>query len=78
MNDSPTLIHKSTTIFDNAFKGKSNKTDDFLVIGHDIHNQTANVLTEHMLQRIKALGFRAVTVGTCLGDAKENWYRNDI
>lgn len=77
LNDSPALIQNSKTIFDNAFNGKSSVTDDFLVIGHDIHNQTANVLVEYMLQRIQSMGYRAVTVGTCLGDPKANWYRTD-
>lgn len=30
-----------------------------------------------MLKAIKEKGYKAVTVGECLGDAKENWYRVD-
>jgi peptidoglycan/xylan/chitin deacetylase (PgdA/CDA1 family) len=77
LNDSPAQIQKSTKIFDDALQGKSSEIDNFLVISHDIHNQTANVLTEHMLERIQQMGFRAVTLGACLGDPEENWYRND-
>jgi len=29
-----------------------------------------------MLDRILALGYKPVTVGECLGDPKENWYRS--
>jgi peptidoglycan/xylan/chitin deacetylase (PgdA/CDA1 family) len=47
----------------------------WLSIGHDILDQTANNLTEYMLQTIQQLGYKAVTVGDCLGDPKENWYR---
>lgn len=47
------------------------------MIGHDIHNQTANVLVEYMLQGLQAKGYKAVTVGECLGDPKANWYRTD-
>ncbi|KAH7412105.1 hypothetical protein DE146DRAFT_602168 [Phaeosphaeria sp. MPI-PUGE-AT-0046c] len=51
------------------------KGDKWLAIGHDILDQTANNLTEYMLQTIQQLGYKAVTVGDCLGDPKENWYR---
>jgi hypothetical protein len=77
LNDSPTLIQNSKTLFDNALVGKSPTTDDFLVIAHDIHNQTSAVLVEYMLKSIAAKGYRPVTVGTCLGDDKSNWYRTD-
>jgi peptidoglycan/xylan/chitin deacetylase (PgdA/CDA1 family) len=45
-------------------------------IGHDILDQTANNLTEYMLQTLQQLGYKAVTMGECLGDPKENWYRS--
>lgn len=77
LNDSPTLIQNSKTIFDNALAGKSSATDEFLVISHDIHNQTSEVLVEYMLIGLQAKGYRAVTVGECLGDPKANWYRTD-
>ncbi|KAK6586201.1 hypothetical protein PZA11_001258 [Diplocarpon coronariae] len=77
LNDSPALIQNSKTIFDNALAAKSPTSDDFLIIGHDIHNQTANVLVEYMLQQIQSKGYKPVTVGDCLGDPKANWYRTD-
>jgi hypothetical protein len=30
-----------------------------------------------MLQTLQAKGYRAVTVGECLGDPEANWYRSD-
>lgn len=49
----------------------------FIEIAHDIHEQTVHNLTAWTLERMKALGFgTSVTVGECLGDPKENWYRN--
>jgi hypothetical protein len=77
LNDSPTLIQNSKNIFDAALQGKSVYTADFLVIAHDIHNQTSNVLVEYMLKGILAKGYNPVTVGDCLGDPKANWYRTD-
>jgi hypothetical protein len=77
LNDSPTLIQNSKNIFDAALNGTSSSTSDFLVISHDIHNQTSQVLVEYMLQGLKARGYTPVTVGECLGDPQENWYRTD-
>jgi hypothetical protein len=48
----------------------------WLVIGHDIHEQTAFNLTEFAIQQFQAKGFRMVTVGECLGDPSLNWYRD--
>jgi peptidoglycan/xylan/chitin deacetylase (PgdA/CDA1 family) len=52
------------------------KGDKWLSIGHDILDQTANNLTEYMLSTLTQLGYKAVTVGECLGDPKANWYRS--
>ncbi len=49
--------------------------DSFLVLSHDVHQETAYTLAPFMLQKIRDRGLRAVTVGECLGDAPENWYR---
>ncbi|CAO2653228.1 Nn.00g026390.m01.CDS01 [Neocucurbitaria sp. VM-36] len=64
------------------FKGNLTKNgasvangDKFLSIGHDILEQTAMNLTEFMLSTLTQLGYKAVTVGECLGDPSENWYR---
>ncbi|KAM0133263.1 hypothetical protein ACHAPC_008333 [Botrytis cinerea] len=77
LNDSPTLIHNAQTIFSNTLNASNPRTDHPLVISHDIHNQTSQVLVEYMLKTAVAKGYRPVTVGTCLGDEKANWYRTD-
>lgn len=77
LNDSPDQIGKSKTIFDNAFNGKSNTDSEFLAISHDIHEQTSEQLVEYMLKGLKSRGYSSVTVGTCLGEQKDNWYRID-
>ncbi|CAI6340074.1 unnamed protein product [Periconia digitata] len=56
--------------------GATPANNEWLVIGHDIHYQTAYNLTEFMLSTLTQLGYKAVTVGECLGDPVENWYRN--
>ncbi|KAF6822675.1 chitin deacetylase [Colletotrichum plurivorum] len=75
LHDSPTEIIKSKKIVDQALAAKPGATDNFLVIGHDIHQQTVYNLAEYMLQRFKAK--KMVTLGDCLGDPKQNWYRTD-
>jgi hypothetical protein len=77
LNVSPTLIQNSKNAFDAAVQGASPAASKFLLIGHDIHQQTAYNLTDYLLSRMKTLGFgTSVTVGQCLGDPSANWYRS--
>ncbi|PSK60533.1 Chitin deacetylase [Elsinoe australis] len=46
-----------------------------LVLAHDIHATTVQILSERMLITARDAGYRFVTVGECLGDPRENWYR---
>ncbi|KAF2203411.1 glycoside hydrolase/deacetylase [Delitschia confertaspora ATCC 74209] len=57
-------------------KGLAAANNEWLAIGHDIHYQTAYNLTDYMLSTLTQLGYKAVTVGQCLGDPVANWYRN--
>ncbi|KAI9757219.1 MAG: hypothetical protein M1835_000664 [Candelina submexicana] len=75
-NDSPTLIQNSKNNFVNGIAGGTPQNNDYLVIGHDIHEQTAHNLTAFMLDQIKSRGYRAVTMGECMGDGPSNWYRS--
>lgn len=70
-------IQKSKDLFKGKVtrNGATPETSSSLAIGHDILDQTANNLTEYMLSTLTQLGYKAVTVGECLGDAEENWYR---
>lgn len=76
-NDDPSLIQQSKDIFDDALSSGSPRTKSWLAIGHDAHEQTVHNLTEHMLQTMTRLGYRPVTLGDCLNDPRENWYRTD-
>lgn len=78
LNDDPTLIQNSkdyfTTYLDDTAPDPA--TDNMMSLSHDIHYQTVYNLTEFMLQTIMADGYvNSVTVGECLGDPAENWYR---
>jgi hypothetical protein len=76
--DDPAKIQRSKNWFKgNITKGGATAAGGakWLDIQHDIHEQTANNLTEYMLITLKDLGYKAVTVGECLGDPVANWYR---
>jgi hypothetical protein len=57
-----------------------NRVENFnqnVIINHDIHYQTAYNLTNYMLDYMNFTGWStSVTLGECLGDPPENWYRN--
>ncbi|KAJ5319264.1 uncharacterized protein N7506_011968 [Penicillium brevicompactum] len=46
-----------------------------VVLAHDSHRSTAEILVEDMLGEIEMRGLSAVTIGECLGDAE--WYRTE-
>ncbi|KAK8050038.1 chitin deacetylase [Apiospora phragmitis] len=70
-------IQTSKDIVTQFFEGKQSAAFDALSIGHDIHFQTVYNLTEFMLQTVSKQGYKFVTVGECLNDPVENWYRYD-
>ncbi|KAJ5611161.1 hypothetical protein N7510_007880 [Penicillium lagena] len=76
-NDNPGRIQLSKDIFDRALGSASPYDKSWLVIAHDAHEQTVHNLTEHMLKTASELGYRPVTVGECLRDSPEHWYRRD-
>lgn len=75
LNTKPEQIQASKDIWDDAVEGSDPATDSFLQIEHDIHEQVVYNLTDYILDSLSSLGYRAVTVGECLGDPSENWYR---
>lgn len=76
-NDHPGRIQLSKDIFDRALGSASPYDKSWLVIAHDAHEQTVHNLTEHMLKTASERGYRPVTVGECLRDSPEHWYRRD-
>ena len=74
LNDSPSLIQNSKNIY--AGNLTDGQDDNWLVISHDIQQQTAYNLTQYMITFGQANGWKFGTVGDCLGDPKQNWYRS--
>jgi peptidoglycan/xylan/chitin deacetylase (PgdA/CDA1 family) len=77
--DTDDYNQKEATLPKQWFKGNLTRTGDpndpWITISHDIMNFTATDLTEYMLKTLTELGYRAVTIGECLGDPEGNWYR---
>ncbi|KGO67814.1 Glycoside hydrolase/deacetylase, beta/alpha-barrel [Penicillium italicum] len=46
-----------------------------IVLAHDAHQYTVEILVDNMLAHVERRGLSAVTVGECLGDPSEYWYR---
>jgi peptidoglycan/xylan/chitin deacetylase (PgdA/CDA1 family) len=73
-HDSPHGIAESMDIFAGMLAG--NPADSsYIVLSHDVYGQTTETLLPFMLEALVKRGFKAVTVGECLGDPAENWYR---
>lgn len=74
--DDPNEIWKAKKIWDDSMAEFNNTDTHYINISHDIHYQTAYNLTNYMLDYMKWLNYgTSVTVGECMGDPKENWYR---
>lgn len=76
--DDPSKIQTAKNNFRNGITagGATAANSEWLSIAHDIHAQTAYNLTDYMLSTLTSLGYKAVTVGECLGDPAANWYRS--
>ena len=75
LHDSPQEIQTSKDIWSDAIDRSNPAAQDFLMIEHDIHYETVYNLTDYVLTGLFAKGYRSVTVGECLGDPPQNWYR---
>lgn len=77
--DSPDLIQNSKNNVMDAVQqyGTDPSESNFLIIAHDIQYQTVYNLTAFIIEYMQQQGFGLpVTVGQCLGDPEENWYRS--
>lgn len=72
-NDSPDLIQTSK---DRYAAGLASLSSGYIILAHDVHEQTVTNLTAYMITTAQDLGFKLVTVGACLGDPETNWYRS--
>ncbi|KAH7213997.1 hypothetical protein BKA60DRAFT_597598 [Fusarium oxysporum] len=75
-NNTPDKIQTSKNTFSNGVSTNA-KANAYIELSHDVQEQTAYNLTAFMIKTIKDRGYRAVPVGECLGDVRENWYVTD-
>jgi peptidoglycan/xylan/chitin deacetylase (PgdA/CDA1 family) len=75
-NDDPNLIQTSKDIWDTRVENLNPVTGSVLQIEHDPLYQPVYNLTEYVLDSLFRNEFKSVTIGECLGDPPENWYRN--
>ncbi|KAG8408019.1 hypothetical protein J3459_018285 [Metarhizium acridum] len=74
MYDDPALIQRAKDRYSSTLS-LNWKENSYIVLAHDVHEQTVHNLTEFMVHLARERGYKLVTVGECLGDPKENWYR---
>ncbi|KAH7158672.1 hypothetical protein DER46DRAFT_627150 [Fusarium sp. MPI-SDFR-AT-0072] len=70
-NNTPDMIQTSKNTFSNGVSTNA-KANAYIELSHDVQKQTAYNLTAFMIKTIKDRGYKAVPVGECLGDAREN------
>lgn len=73
--DDPALIQRAKDNWDAVLARADPATDSLLTLEHDALYQTVFNLTDYLFTTMREKGWRAVTVGECLGDPEENWYR---
>ncbi|KAL7910546.1 hypothetical protein GGI35DRAFT_469238 [Trichoderma velutinum] len=69
-------IEISQDIAEKAFEGKDPETDSYLQIEHDTVSESVHTLVPYLIDLLFNAGFKPVTVGECLEDPEENWYRS--
>lgn len=72
--DSQDLIQLAKDRYSDSVSSNSDE-NQYIVLAHDVHELTVTELTAYMIETAQDRGYRLVTVGECLGDPKENWYR---
>ncbi|PFH63111.1 hypothetical protein XA68_17755 [Ophiocordyceps unilateralis] len=73
-HDDPVGIEASRRLFSEGVSSNP-AGNGHIVLAHDIHANTVTNLARFMVEESHRLGYRLVTVGECLGDSRDNWYR---
>ena len=50
----------------------------WLGLAHDTLHQSVHRWTPFMIKNAREYGFKLVTVGECMNDPEENWYRDPL
>ncbi|EGR44869.1 uncharacterized protein TRIREDRAFT_69490, partial [Trichoderma reesei QM6a] len=76
LHDDDEAIEESKEIVRTRFDNADPDTDSFLHIEHDTVAHTVSTLISYTISQLFDAGFTPVTVGECLGDPYEFWYRS--
>ncbi|KAH0491983.1 hypothetical protein TgHK011_003383 [Trichoderma gracile] len=76
LHDDDEAIEDSKEIVRDKFDNADPDTDSFLHIEHDTVAHTVSTLISYTISQLFEAGFTPVTVGECLGDPYEFWYRS--
>lgn len=57
---------------------RGSASNSFIAVAHDIQESTVHGYAQFMIEQARARGLDLVTVGECLGDHPNNWYRNSV
>lgn len=68
----------SRDTFSSAVSAKSPADSSFIVIAHDIQEKTVRGFTQFMIDQALKYKYELVTVGECLDDPSNNWYRDPV
>lgn len=75
LHDSEEEIEVSRDIVDKAFGDIDSEEESYLHIEHDTVYETVSTLVAYTIDALYDAGFTAVTLGQCLDDPDQNWYR---
>ncbi|CAK3805944.1 glycoside hydrolase deacetylase [Lecanosticta acicola] len=75
VNYTPELYDQLVSNFTEGISG-ANASNNHIIYAHEQEKPTVYNLTDYMIQTLSKDGYRFVTVGECLGDPAENWYRD--
>ncbi|KAH8883245.1 carbohydrate esterase family 4 protein, partial [Thozetella sp. PMI_491] len=61
--------------FSSALSGHNPASSSFIAVAHDIEDKTVHGYVQFMIDEARKYKYELVTVGECLGDHPNNWYR---
>jgi peptidoglycan/xylan/chitin deacetylase (PgdA/CDA1 family) len=73
-NNTPDTTSVAQNIFSSSVPDDASRAGP-IILSHDVHQQTVDTLAEYEIQDAMRKGYRFVTVGECLGDVADQWYR---
>ncbi|KAI8923585.1 hypothetical protein BC831DRAFT_470392 [Entophlyctis helioformis] len=71
----PNAIQQDEYNYSLGLAGLSIPQTSLITLQHDHVIETVNAWTKIVIDRYTAIGYRFVTVGECLGDTPDKWYR---